>query len=208
MSLIAAQFVHNARNRLMAVSARLEAEGRTEDLQALQQAVSLLSSAMACLKTESAWDGQIAPTEVELQTFFDDLFAEAVQLTPTHLKTEGWSDFSACDFGFWTFDAQLIRLVLIDALMNAWAFATTKVILGCEWKNGELLFTIKDDGPGFPSAILNNQADQPLEAPCKNGTGSGLFMANEITQRHSTGSRKGRIILSNESGAMFQLVIP
>lgn len=198
--------IHNARNRLCAVSGRLDGQEVAE----LEIACAQLASAMALLRLKDP-EGGIRREEIDLELFFSDVMGEAARLAPPHLRTTGAADFSHCPFQYWTFDSQLIRLVLIDGLMNAWRHARQWVRLEAGCRDGELYFAIQDDGPGFPAAWLTASGDADSDLPQPRGTGQGLQLARRIAEQHSAGERKGRIELANDQasgGARFSLILP
>lgn len=214
MTLIASQYIHNARNRLMGMAHYLETSGQKAQADEIQNIGAMLSSAMTLLKLENS-DTPLSVQEVNLESFFSELQSQVTRQTPPNLKTHCESDFSQCVFPIWTFDEELIRMVLLDALMNAWQQAQTTVTLKALWQAGELIFTISDDGPGYPPAILENQGQRSTEPSTSKsgtaGTGNGLFLARQIAGKHQANGKAGRIELSNrspESGAVFQLVLP
>ncbi len=205
MSLYVAQLIHHARNRLVVVADRLAAQGNDTDVGEIHRAAEQLAGAMAVLRLEQAAP-LLATQEVDLQDFFCELTTEARGLCPPHLKMICRADFSACLFNFWTFDRQLVRLAVLDALMNAWRHAAGTVELAATWQDGELTFTVRDDGPGFSPAYLSANADASIPPPV--GTGNGLRLARKIAEQHTTGGRHGRVSLTNDGGAVFCLALP
>lgn len=205
MTLYAAELIHNARNRLVAIADRVAVLGNASDVAEIHFAAGQLASAIAVLRLNHG-QAALSLDEVDLDYFFADLSSEVQRLSPSHLQTSCRADFSACLFNFWTFDSQLVRLAVIDSMMNAWRYAENRVELQVAWSDGELSFTIRDDGPGFPIVYLAADAHHPL--PGSIGTGHGLQIAREIAEKHSTQGRTGRICLSNEPGAVFRMVLP
>ena len=199
-ALRASSLIHNARNRLVCLGEQLTAD--TPSIGELRQAISQLTSAIGLLCLHQVGPG-IQHQEVELEGFFADLREEVRSLCPAHLVTHCRGDFSACLFPYWTFDRQVIRLVVVDALMNAWQFAHREVSLDCTWADGALNITIHDDGPGFPAEILaGGRPSSPW------GSGNGLLLAREIASQHGIGERVGRLELTNAGGAVFRLILP
>lgn len=211
MTLIASQYIHNARNRLMGMAHYLETTGQQNQADEIQNIGAMLSSAMTLLKLENS-DTPLSVQEVNLESFFSELQSQVSRQAPPHLQTTCKSDFSRCIFPIWTFDEELIRMVLLDAMMNAWQQAQAMVTLKAIWQAGELTFSITDDGPGYPRPILENQGQRSIEdASQKSGTGNGLFLARQIAAKHQANGKTGRIELSNrtsDGGALFQLILP
>ena len=207
MNLHAAELIHSARNRLVIVAERMAALGSDADVAEIYQVAGLLASAVAVLRLNPNNKAALSLYEVSLDNFFEDLASEAQRLSPAHLQTTCHADFSACLFNFWTFDRQLVHLVVIDSLMNAWRHAANWVVLEVAWSDGALSFTVRDDGPGFPLSYLAAEAAIP-HAHASIGTGHGLAMAREIAEKHAAQGRRGRISLANEPGAVFRMVLP
>jgi len=98
---------------------------------------------------------------------------------------------------FWFFDDYLTRLALEAAVHNALRFARSEVVLGCTMRDGFLVFSVADDGPG-PGA----------EAEPSTGLGTALCQA--IAGAHTNGGRAGKVALGKrpEGGALFELWLP
>lgn len=97
------------------------------------------------------------------------------------------------------FDEYLVGLALEAALQNAGRFARTCVELGCTaGKDGELVFTVRDDGPG---------PGTPEEKP---STGLGTELCRAIAAAHRKGGRAGSVSLEPhpDGGALFTLRLP
>ncbi|MGE5493609.1 MAG: ATP-binding protein [Actinomycetota bacterium] len=198
--------IHNARNRLAAVIGSVSAREAAE----LYIASSQLASALAILRLEDSECG-IRREEADLEVFLSDLGEEAGRLAPPGVSTALEWDFSACPVRSWTFDTQLVRLVLIDALMNGWRHARSRVCLEAACRDGELHFAIEDDGPGFPPALLAASGDAGTRPPAPQGAGLGVKLAERVARLHSIGRREGRVMLSNcggGGGGRFSLILP
>lgn len=97
------------------------------------------------------------------------------------------------------FDENLVGLALEAALQNAARFACSSIRLGCmKEEGGNLVFTIRDDGPG-----LGTKEDKP-------STGLGMELCSAIAEAHCKGSKRGSVSLSNHpaGGAVFELRLP
>ena len=97
------------------------------------------------------------------------------------------------------FDEHLVGLALEAALHNAARFARSTIVLGCAAQpDGELVFTVRDDGPGLGAS----------EAMPSTGLGTELCKA--IAQAHAKGGKRGSVSLENhpEGGALFTLRLP
>lgn len=208
MSIFARQYIHNARNRLMHVAEQLGKTGQDELSLEVQRSSNLLTCAMALLKLDDA-DTVLSILEVNLEAFFRELSSQAETLCPAPLTLHCSADYSLCTYPVWTFDEELVRLVIMDAVMNAVRYARHRVSLSSTWKAGELSFLVHDDGPGFPASILENQGREVVAKA--EGTGNGLYLARQIAERHQIDGKGGRIELFNDTengGAVFRLVLP
>lgn len=96
------------------------------------------------------------------------------------------------------FDENLVGLALEAALQNAARFARTSIVVACTKDAEELVFAIRDDGPG-----LGTKEDAP-------STGLGMELCAAIAVAHNKGEKKGSAMLGNrsEGGALFELRLP
>ncbi|MCX8016678.1 MAG: sensor histidine kinase [Rhodocyclaceae bacterium] len=207
---LVAAVIHDAKNALMTLDARLaESERRpaSADFCALRADVAKLAGTLTELLTlYRAQRGllRLAIDDHDLADFLDEL---AIELGP---PPAGLSlDFdraAALRLGAWAFDAYLVRLALADAVRNALRHARHRVTLTVDTPPaGGLCFTVADDGPGFPEALLIGAAAVGSDG----GTGLGLAFARLIAERHVTpDGRRGRVELANAGGAVFSLRLP
>ena len=108
--------------------------------------------------------------------------------------------------GTWAFDAYQIKLVLQEALRNALRHGKDRIRFAVAAQaGGGLRFTVSDDGPGFPQEVLDGESRAMDSA----SSGIGLIFARLIAERHATpDGHHGRVELTNDSGAVFALVLP
>lgn len=198
--------IHHARNRITGLIAELgQADTplqRARIEQTLHQVAGQLGSVMALIRAGKDAEA-VDLHEVELPLFFSDLSSEARSLCPPHLRLECHSDFSQAMFPVWMLDGQLVRLVVLDALMNAIRYARHTIRLEVSCQQNLLCLTMRDDGPGFPAEVLSGTYQPALE-----GQGNGLELARSVAARHRLGQQQGRIALSNANGAVFSLFLP
>lgn len=205
MSLRAAQLIHHARNRLLVVANSMSGMANEQSVAEIFLAAGQLTSALAVLRL-NANESPVILQEVELEQYFSDLSAEAMALSPSHLILTCHSEFSQSLFPYWTFDRELVRLAVLDALMNSWRFARTTVSLEAVCSDEKLIFRVTDDGPGYPPSVIDNPGNV---IATKRGTGNGLSIAKRIAELHVSRGRRGFISLSNSaSGAIFTLSLP
>lgn len=95
-----------------------------------------------------------------------------------------------------------------NLLANAARFAPEggHVTLCCRSEGGTVLFSVQDDGPGFPADILRGGGEwlRTGDASRSDGhQGLGLSFARTVAESHG-----GSLLLSNENGALALLRIP
>ena len=105
-------------------------------------------------------------------------------------------------------DRDRIFQVLSNLVGNAIKFTPPggRVSLHCETRDGEVLVTVSDTGPGIPSDMLVNVFDRYWQARGGDqGAGLGLFIAKGIVEAHG-----GRIWAEAraEPGATFTFTLP
>lgn len=124
-----------------------------------------------------------------------------IELTVTHLDEEL----------LWYMDANLIEGLLSNVLTNSIRYTESKLAFTVQQVDGWLNIRIRDDGDGFPEAMLS-LLDQPDSVCFQSGaTGLGLYFCQQIAQLHRDGDRSGYLKLSNAtegSGAIVDLFLP
>jgi K+-sensing histidine kinase KdpD len=168
-----------------------------------QKVVDRLQQALLIYK---AANGQIHPAidAYSPEDLVYELRDTAAALSRGHLQVEARID--AAVPAIWFFDRNLIEMALINAIHNSQAHARSKIYIEATMDAEALCITIRDDSPGFPEHILQSIA---TGAPCQTtGTGLGLQFAKLIVQTHVNLGRVGELRLSNQQGAVFQLLLP
>jgi K+-sensing histidine kinase KdpD len=112
----------------------------------------------------------------------------------------------------WYLDADLIGILLNNVLINAMRYGQKKIRLSVYTKNEQLVFKVEDDGPGYPSSILeaHNMSMQHFDIS-QGRTFLGLFFARLIAQAHTIEDNKGKISLKSGGslgGGFFVLTLP
>jgi signal transduction histidine kinase len=99
--------------------------------------------------------------------------------------------------------------VLSNLLGNAIKFSATgdSVTLNAQQKDGEVVISVADTGPGIPPAFMSRifEPYQTAGGDAQSGTGLGLYIAKSIVQAHG-----GRIWVESEpsSRTTFFFTIP
>ena len=96
------------------------------------------------------------------------------------------------------FDENLVTLALEAALQNAMRFALSRIEIGCVQRDGFLVFSILDDGPGIGTK-------EKIAS-----TGLGMDLCNVIAAAHTKDDSCGVAVLGNSpgGGALFELRLP
>ncbi len=109
------------------------------------------------------------------------------------------------------FDETLLAMVVSNVIGNAIRYTRSKLIMSAEI-NDNIDIIISDDGPGYPSTMLELADGYKQGIDQDTGsTGLGLFFARKVAEIHSFGQKKGKISLSNGGrlgGGVFKITIP
>jgi signal transduction histidine kinase len=197
---LAAITIHDVKNRLAILASRAEARGDMETVRGAMEAALTLTRLLAAYKSEKGQLGAAIDAHVPAD-LLEELAAEAGKLAGL---TVSFDIAAAPTLGF--YDESLVRLVLRDAVYNAMRHAATELGLGARLHDGCLEFTVRDDGPGYPAALLGQPA--AMQALSGEGTGLGLYLAGQVARLHHSAGREGCIELGNEGGAVFALRLP
>jgi len=168
-----------------------------------QQVVDRLQQALLIYK---AVNGQIRPSidAYSPEDLIRELSDTAVALSRGGIEIATHIDSNVPPI--WFFDRNLIEMALLNAIHNSLAYARTKITLAASIHEEMLSLSVKDDSTGYPEHVLNNvDAGSPFRAV---GTGLGLQFAKLIVQTHVNKNRVGTLRLSNDAGAVFQLLVP
>ncbi|MEW6678211.1 MAG: ATP-binding protein [Pseudomonadota bacterium] len=106
----------------------------------------------------------------------------------------------------WFFDRTLVEMALLNALHNSLGYAKSRIRLSLAKVDDGLEISVLDDSDGYPEHVLQAFAEhQPYRAT---GTGLGLQFAQIVAETHENRGRRGRVLLSNDGGALFRLRLP
>ncbi len=125
-----------------------------------------------------------------------ELLAELVAYNMPLLASKGiMLDVEECAAAEGYFDRALVAGVLNSVLNNTFRHARSRVSLGCAVHEGYTIYTIEDDGDGYPRAILDSDLSTPFVGSASGSTGLGLYFARRVgwnSRRNGGCWRQGR----------------
>jgi len=196
--------IHDAKNRLGELVFRLESRGGCEvEIESLLHTSNRLTNLLIWhtrqdgemrLNVDSASPGDLLQeVQAEFKQFFPKLDI-TLQIGQAPV--------------FWFYDENYIRLALENSLHNACHFAVKQVVLSVREERGYLVFSIQDDGAGFPDEVMVNHANNAFSEISRRGTGLGLLLSSHIAKLHKAKGVEGRSVIRNNTGALFELYLP
>jgi K+-sensing histidine kinase KdpD len=110
----------------------------------------------------------------------------------------------------WYMDKTLITVLLQDVVINALRYADSAVTMKAERCGDRLRIEVCDDGPGYPSDMLQDVTEMKVADIESGRTGLGLYFASRIAQAHTRRGQHGAIRLHNgaHGGSIFELWLP
>jgi K+-sensing histidine kinase KdpD len=201
---IAALHIHDVKNNLAQLAAEADARGDLKNRELALRSSQTLTQLLCFYRSEThSLHVQIeAQDPHELITDLVRLYASQHQV-PTGCTIETQLSHAP---ELWFYDANLIQMVLANALQNALRYAKKKIIISVNVQDDYLEIYVQDDGDGYPITMLETAIENtPVSAA---GTGLGLRLAHKIVALHTNQGRAGEITLSNYQGARFSLRLP
>lgn len=197
---LAALTIHDVKNRLAILANRAEARNDVDTLHQALESAATLTRLLTFYKKERG----LLSLDVDARVpsdLLEDLALEISKQTDIPIKVIASNAPS-----LWFYDENLVRMVLLSALYNALRYAKNQIVLSAEELDGFLVFSVRDDGAGYPESMLLAQASPiPVNA---DGTGLGLHLARHVAALHSNGGQSGFVRLNNQDGARFSLHLP
>lgn len=147
------------------------------------------------------------------QYYIEDVVDEIVATNQNYLshKNMNFEVKQAPDL-VWYLDSDLVCILLNDMVINAMRYSQKNIVLSVYTEDGYLVFQLEDDGPGYPSYMLEAIDTSMQHYDISQGrTGLGLFFARLIAQAHTSGEKQGSISLQNGGtlgGSIFKLKLP
>ncbi|MDO6477897.1 HAMP domain-containing sensor histidine kinase [Alteromonas sp. 1_MG-2023] len=147
------------------------------------------------------------------ECFIDDLFEDVMSSVRIYMGQKNLlvtinveNDIS------WYLDRELIFMLINDVLINAMRYGTSQIILNAAVRDETLVITVEDDGPGYPSSMLEKSTADLAGFDLSQGrTGLGLFFARLIANAHVNNNHCGEISLNNGGtlgGSVFEVKLP
>ena len=147
------------------------------------------------------------------ECFIDDLFEDVMSSVRIYMEQKNLlvtinveNDIS------WYLDRELIFMLINDVLINAMRYGTSQIILNAAVRDKALVITVEDDGPGYPSSMLEKSTADLAGFDLSQGrTGLGLFFARLIANAHVNNNHCGEISLHNGGtlgGSVFEVKLP
>jgi K+-sensing histidine kinase KdpD len=192
---------HILRNRFEELEEATRLQLTDTVIRNLEQLQALLDSLRIFSEAESG-SIEVERTRVSV----DDLFREAEENFGTPSSSTKIS-FNGATGLFVNVEVRLFRQVLSNIIANADKFSPSKSLISVdahEGKGGVVVFTISDEGSGFPPEEAERIFAKSVRLqPGKAGLGLGLFVAMAIVLAHG-----GRIWAENiDGGARFSVEV-
>jgi signal transduction histidine kinase len=109
-------------------------------------------------------------------------------------------------------DYQNTSNALGTILNNAQRYCRNKVLISAYQEDGYLIFSIEDDGRGYPDLLIKADLGNPNSLDWISGnTGLGLYFVSAIAKLHKSKDKHGFVRIDNQSrigGARFRLFLP
>lgn len=220
-SMVLASSVHDMKNSVGMLMASLDQlmvsmppkeEYQEQQYSTLQYEASRINSELVQLLTIYRMQNDFLPVRID-EHYVIDIFEEQIARNQALLDLRNVHLDVKCDdtlSGY--FDSDLVSSVIHNTLVNAIRYTSNKIELKACYENEMLIFSIADNGKGFPSRMLEQPSIGVENAEVSKGdTHLGLFFAEKIAKMHSDKNRHGYIKLSNKSdlgGGVFELFIP
>jgi K+-sensing histidine kinase KdpD len=154
---------------------------------------------------------QFSPTIDEHRA--GDILEDVVAQQSTLLSLSNIELITQCDNELLCYcDNTLIGNALCTLVNNAQRYCQTKVMLSAVQEDDYIVFSIEDDGDGYPENLISSDYKQlPIIDLASGNTGLGLFFTDTIAKLHAQGEKRGFITTDNDSqfgGARFRLYLP
>lgn len=147
------------------------------------------------------------------EQYLDDFLDECALQYEGLLTPKGIDIESNCEAGLVSyFDRELVAGVVNNVINNAYRYSRNKIRLSGKQEDGYVVISIKDNGAGYPPAMLCDSSRGVSGVNFSTGsTGLGLYFSSLVAEAHENQGRKGFIRCTNdgiEGGGCFSIYIP
>ncbi len=220
---ILASVIHDIKNSMSVINNHIGDIMMIEDLSDdMQQRASVMyqemkraNNQLVQLLTLYKLDNQrLTPNimEYNVYDFLEEIMIEEAALAEAqHIEIEIDCD----EWLSWYFDQDLVRGVISSTIGNAKRYTKSKILLSAWEEDNYLVFSVEDDGDGFPEKFIKYHQEQSNtdvgKAFTEGRTQLGFFFATNIAQVHENKGRTGFMKLKNGeslSGGCFEIWLP
>ncbi len=215
---ILASIIHDMKNSLGMVINTLDEFASENDFQENSKLATLHheskrlnNNLIALLSLYKIDHGHLNPNIEENNV--EDFLEEIVVDNQTIANTKGVKINYECEAGLvGYFDEWLIRGVINNLIGNGLRYTSEKIVIYAEMIDDYLVFSIEDDGSGFPQVMIDAQAAFNQNKSLNEGhTQLGIYFASMVARLHKNGEREGFVKLANRQrleGGCFSIWLP
>jgi two-component system phosphate regulon sensor histidine kinase PhoR len=177
-------------------------QGLNRNLQRLSQLIQeVLDKQVRSLGSENVFQPQVRRFDLWpfVQQIIGDMQAAAAK-SNTNVINQVPRDLMLCA------DAELIARVFQNLFGNAFQYAPAgRVVVSASVNEGEITCSVRDNGAGIPSEMLDKVFDKLVTDGDKDGTGLGLAIVKQVVEAH-----RGvvRVESTLGQGACFSFTLP
>lgn len=225
-SFIIASSVHDMKNSLSMLLHSLDEINQTLREREPRQEDQLLTGRMATLQYEAArvnndlvqllslykLNENMLRANVDEHFLTDFLEEQTIRYSPLFESRSVTCKISCDENLAGYFDRDLVGGVINNILANSIRYCKSAIQISAHEHQNWLVISIRDDGIGFPEAMLSQPETTANSTDFVTGsTHLGIYFAQRIAQLHTQGERQGKIVLSNDkqgNGGKFSLWLP
>jgi K+-sensing histidine kinase KdpD len=215
---ILASSVHDMKNSLASLQARL---GQLEDTHQDPKPTEFKQLNFEANRMNNTLMQLLTLYKIDLSQFnltidkfsASDILEDVVTQQSTLLSLDKVQLITQCHSDLFCYcDSALICNALCTLVNNAQRYCLSKVLLSATQEDDYVVFSIEDDGKGYPENLISSDYKMLPQIDLTTGnTGLGLFFAETIAPLHIQADKCGFIITDNNSqfgGARFKLYLP
>ncbi len=112
---------------------------------------------------------------------------------------------------YWVFDSELISGVMSNVINNLYKYTKDQLHISAFREDGYLVIQIRDNGPGYPEAMLIDSHAQQGISFGQGNTGLGLYFSRLVAELHKNKGNSGYIKTTNDGidgGGCFSIYLP